>query len=457
MLTHGAGGSHAAWFQQVPALAAAGYRVVTWDSRGFGNSTFASGVHGADAAVADMVAVLDATGIECGAPRGPVDGWLVGRRRSRSAHPTRVRSLTLSNTVGGLWTDALHHHFRDWVASQPRDFVGARGASRARAVVRRTDPARAFLYQQLNTFHTPPVMEVGAALVDDRVSPAALDAAGVPLLLITGSDDALVPAPSSSSKASSASLEHARSRFPAPVTPRTSSGPTNTTPRSWSSSKACGDRHPSGTSTVFRRDGFVVVDDLMPADELDRYEPLVTAAVAHRARAQTTRASHARSLYEQSFRQCMNLWEDFPEVAPLTFHPTARPSRRRSCSGSTRVRLWHDQALYKEAGGRETDPHQDQPYWPITETDTITAWVPFAGRRSRTARWATCRARISSASASSSNIFQAEDAGGPWTSPRSRLSSPCSSARQRGAVFHGGLTVHMAKPNATTQTARCTR
>ena len=44
VLTHGAGGSHAAWFQQVPALADAGYRVVTWDSRGFGNSTFTSGV-----------------------------------------------------------------------------------------------------------------------------------------------------------------------------------------------------------------------------------------------------------------------------------------------------------------------------------------------------------------------------------------------------------------------------
>src|SRR6516164_605771 len=41
------------------------------------------------------------------------------------------------------------------------------------------------------------------------------------------------------------------------------------------------------------------------------------------------------------------------------------------------VRLWHDQALYKEAGGRETDAHQDQPYWPMNETDTVTAWVPL--------------------------------------------------------------------------------
>ena len=60
MLTHGAGGTHAAWFQQVPTLAANGFRVITWDCRGFGNSTFTSGVHGSAAAVADMAAVLDA-------------------------------------------------------------------------------------------------------------------------------------------------------------------------------------------------------------------------------------------------------------------------------------------------------------------------------------------------------------------------------------------------------------
>ena len=61
VLTHGAGGTHAAWFQQVPTLTSNGFRVITWDCRGFGNSTFTSGVHGSAAAVADMAAVLDAT------------------------------------------------------------------------------------------------------------------------------------------------------------------------------------------------------------------------------------------------------------------------------------------------------------------------------------------------------------------------------------------------------------
>jgi pimeloyl-ACP methyl ester carboxylesterase len=192
MLTHGAGGSHAAWFQQVPALAAAGYQVVTWDARGFGLSTFATGTHGVEAAVHDMVAVLDAEGIDrvhlVGQSMG---GWWV--TAFTIAHPERVRSLTLSNTIGGLWTDALHARIREASgggASEPSQ-GGVPGAVSPSFATR--DVARAFLYQQLNTFHTPPMAEVGAALGGSSVEHDDLSDTGVPLLGITGSDDALFP------------------------------------------------------------------------------------------------------------------------------------------------------------------------------------------------------------------------------------------------------------------------
>jgi len=192
MLTHGAGGSHAAWFQQVPTLAAAGYRVVTWDARGFGLSTFVTGTHGAEAAVHDMAAILDAEGVDgvhlVGQSMG---GWWV--TAFTLAHPARVRSLTLSNTIGGLWTDALHARFREAAAGGSTDpaLGGAPGAVSPSFVTR--DVARAFLYQQLNTFHTPPMAEVGAALGGSSVVHDDLSATGVPLLGITGSDDALFP------------------------------------------------------------------------------------------------------------------------------------------------------------------------------------------------------------------------------------------------------------------------
>ena len=172
MLTHGAGGTHAAWFQQVPTLAANGFRVITWDCRGFGNSTFTSGVHGSAAAVADMAAVLDATGTPGAHLVGQsMGGWWV--TAFTVAHPARTHSLTLSNTVGGLWTTALLEHFRAWTTTAAANFgaaqrLGAHPAISPTFVER--DPARAFLYQQLNTFHTPPMAAVGAALPGDVVA-----------------------------------------------------------------------------------------------------------------------------------------------------------------------------------------------------------------------------------------------------------------------------------------------
>jgi pimeloyl-ACP methyl ester carboxylesterase len=194
LLTHGAGGSHAAWFQQVPALTAAGYRVITWDCRGFGNSTFTSGAHGTDAAVADMRAVLDATDTSAAHLAGQsMGGWWV--TAFTLASPERVHTLTLSNTIGGLWTDALFAHFTSLSVPQGSDEqrLGVHPALGTSFVER--DPAGAFLYQQLNTFHTPPMGDVIGALVGNRVEHAALDVTGVPILVISGTDDVLFPAP----------------------------------------------------------------------------------------------------------------------------------------------------------------------------------------------------------------------------------------------------------------------
>ena len=40
--------------------------------------------------------------------------------------------------------------------------------------------------------------------------------------------------------------------------------------------------------------------------------------------------------------------------------------------GVANVRIYHDHALFKEAGGRATYWHQDQYYWPLDTADTIT-------------------------------------------------------------------------------------
>ncbi len=193
VLSHGAGGSHVVWYRQVATLARR-FRVVTWDSRGFGRSTFRSGVLTGAACGADLAAVCDAAGVETAHLVGQSMGgwWTV---EAALAHPRRVRSLTLANTIASLYTPALANHFEAMIHS------GAPAAGRLgehpaiHPGLAHSDPATAFLYQELNTLHTPPMLEVAIALFEDRHEPAELEALGVPVLVITGSDDPLFPAP----------------------------------------------------------------------------------------------------------------------------------------------------------------------------------------------------------------------------------------------------------------------
>ncbi len=202
----------------------------------------------------------------------------------------------------------------------------------------------------------------------------------------------------------------------------------------------------------FRRDGFVVVPDLLGPDELERFGSAVDDGVALRSR-HDTRALADKSRYEQSFIQCQNLWEDCPGVRPLTFHPAVASTAARLL-GVDAVRIWHDQALYKEPGGRDTDAHQDQPYWPIAETDTITAWIPFDGSTVENGAMGYVPGSHRLGIRKFVNIFT-----GP---PEDTLSM--EGLRQRapvyvevpaGAVaFHHRLTFHLAAPNRTDRTRR---
>ena len=125
----------------------------------------------------------------------------------------------------------------------------------------------------------------------------------------------------------------------------------------------------------FNEDGFVVVRDLFDSSEIKFYREVIKDAIKERKHFDE-RVLKDRSEYEQSFTQCQNLWEDYIDIRKLTFD-------QRVCKIASKlldteaIRLWHDQALVKESGGRETDPHHDQPYWPIKETKTITAWIPL--------------------------------------------------------------------------------
>ncbi len=105
VLSHGAGGNHAIWFEQV-AFFSRNYKVVTWDQRSFGNSTDHAGRHNAEAFAADLLALLDHLEIDRAHLAGQsMGGWTTVR--FALDHPDRVRSVILADTTGGIVTDEV--------------------------------------------------------------------------------------------------------------------------------------------------------------------------------------------------------------------------------------------------------------------------------------------------------------------------------------------------------------
>lgn len=203
----------------------------------------------------------------------------------------------------------------------------------------------------------------------------------------------------------------------------------------------------------FRHDGFVVIDGVLTETELEIFGLAVDRAVAERKRGDA-RPLEQKSLYEQSFTQCMNLWEDNPEVLPLTFHPKISEAAA-TLIGVPALRLWHDQALYKDAGGRYTEPHQDQPYWPMNEIDTLSAWITFDG----STRENGCMAYVPGSHLIGVrkfvNIFTADEKVKILEEPSVAAIPPVYVEVPRGSVaFHHGLTVHLAGANRSNRTRR---
>jgi ectoine hydroxylase-related dioxygenase (phytanoyl-CoA dioxygenase family) len=124
----------------------------------------------------------------------------------------------------------------------------------------------------------------------------------------------------------------------------------------------------------FRQEGYIKLKNVLAPATLAYYGKEITDQV-FRLNHQT-KPMKERTTYEKAFLQIMNIWTHSEVVKEFVM---GKKLGRLAAEllGVTGVRLYHDQALYKESGGGFTPWHADQYYWPLSNSNAVTAWIPL--------------------------------------------------------------------------------
>lgn len=120
--------------------------------------------------------------------------------------------------------------------------------------------------------------------------------------------------------------------------------------------------------------GYILVNRLANSAEINYYRIAIREAVERNK--EEKRPLSERDTYGKAFLQIKNLWLENETVKKFVLAKRFG-SVAAKLMGVERVCLYHDQALFKEAGGGHTPWHQDQFYWPLDTDKTITMWMPL--------------------------------------------------------------------------------
>lgn len=126
--------------------------------------------------------------------------------------------------------------------------------------------------------------------------------------------------------------------------------------------------------SFFDKNRFIKLKQVLNKEAVEFFANRITQKV-HEVSGEK-RALEERDTYGMAFLQIFNLWKEDEAIRELIF--SKRIAGIATALLQTKgVRMYHDQALYKEPGGGFTPWHADQYYWPLASDKTVTAWMPL--------------------------------------------------------------------------------
>ena len=124
----------------------------------------------------------------------------------------------------------------------------------------------------------------------------------------------------------------------------------------------------------FQKNKFIKLKQVFSAETLEYYNKIISEEV-ERQSAESIPLEE-RDTYGKAFLQIFNLWRQNDKIREFVLNKRLGGIAAQLMEIKN-VRIYHDQALFKEAGGGITPWHADQFYWPLDTDNTVTAWVPL--------------------------------------------------------------------------------
>ena len=121
----------------------------------------------------------------------------------------------------------------------------------------------------------------------------------------------------------------------------------------------------------FWRDGFIVLRAVLSRREIEAYGVVIRDTAMRRFAARDMQAAA-----HGAFLQTLGLRFDAQGVRRFCLAPRFGAIAARLLQVPA-VRIFHEQALFKQSGGSDSHWHQDQYYWPLATDRSLGLWMPL--------------------------------------------------------------------------------